>query len=166
MTQFTYTIGPDTRISFPSKPVEAIRTMLKGAGFRWSPSAQCWWRRGCKGAADFITALNRELNPNRPDGACWRCQSPQGFFRPYGASTPVFCEHCHDVTRYWQSLSMAEQDHFKALSQSSELDAAELAWTNRSEHTCAGMHDVSCDACHADRFDLDYEDRCREACGL
>jgi hypothetical protein len=30
---------------------------------------------------------------------------------------------------------------------------------------------VYCDACHAaeqypDRFDMDYEDRCREACGL
>ena len=120
MSQFTHSIGPDTRITFPSKPAAEIRAMLKRAGFRWSPSAGCWWRRGCKGAADFIGALDRKMNPDRPDGACWRCQSPQGFFRPQGAATPVYCDQCH-----------------KALT-----------------------------ATQRDRFDLDYEDRCRGACGL
>jgi len=120
MSQFTYSIGPDTRITFPSKPPEAIRALLKGAGFRWSPSAGCWWRRGCKGTADFITALDRKLNPGRPDGACWKCKSPQGFFRPQGAATPVYCDACH-----------AEQ--------------AKPVF---------------------DRFDLEYEDRCRTACNL
>ncbi len=89
MTQFTYGIGPDTRITFPAKPDEAIRSLLKGAGFRWCPTAGCWWRRGVKGAADFIGALDRKLNPGRPDGACWRCKSPNGFFRRQGAATPV-----------------------------------------------------------------------------
>jgi hypothetical protein len=134
MIQFTYRIeASDTRITFPAKPSEAIRALLKGAGFRWSPSGY-WWRRGCKGGADFITALDRRLNP-RPDGACWRCQAPNGFFRPQGAATPVYCDAC-----------------YKELT--------------KPEHTCAGMHDISCDACHEDRFDLDYEDRCKEACGL
>ena len=136
MSQFTHHIDANaTRIAFPSKPSEAIRALLKGAGFRWSPSGGFWWRRGCKGAEDFILALDRKLNPDRPDGGCWRCQSPQGFFRPQGAATPVYCDACF----------------------------AELS---KPEHTCAGMHDVSCDACHTDRFDLDYEDRCRDACGL
>ena len=125
MSQFTHHIDANaTRIAFPSKPSEAIRALLKGAGFRWSPSGGFWWRRGCKGAADFILALDRKLNPDRPDGACWRCQSPQGFFRPQGAATPVYCDAC-------------------------------FADLSKPEHTCAGM-----------RLDLDYEDRCRDACGL
>jgi hypothetical protein len=119
MTQFTTHIDAHaTRIAFPAKPSEAIRAMLKGAGFRWSPQSGHWWRRGCKGAADFITALDRKLNPDRPDGACWRCKSPNGYFRPQGAATPVYCDTCH----------------------------AELT--------------------KPDRSDLDYEDRCRDACGL
>ena len=124
MSQFTYSIeSSDTRITFPSKPSESIRSMLKSAGFRWSP-AGFWWRRGCKGAADFITALDRRLNPDRPDGACWRCQSPEGFFRPQGAATPVYCDACHSATSGAQG------------------------------------------ECAPDRFDLDYEDQCREMCGL
>jgi hypothetical protein len=118
---FTHTIGPDTRIAFPSKPSEEIRALLKGAGFRWSPSAGCWWRRGVRGAADFLAALDRKLNPSRPDGACWRCRAPEGFFRPHGAAMPVYCNPC------WATLNAAP---------------------------------------HPDRFDLDYEDRCRGACGL
>jgi hypothetical protein len=122
MTQFTYRIeSTDTRITFPSKPSEAIRALLKGAGFRWSPSAGCWWRRGCKGAADFIAALDRKMNPGRPDGACWRCKAPEGFFRPQGAATPVYCDVCNQA-----------------------LNASPAP----------------------DRFDLDFEDRCSEACEL
>ena len=96
MAQFTHHIDANaTRIAFESKPAEPTRAMLKGAGFRWSPANGHWWRRGCKGAADFIAALDLKLNPNRPDGACWRCQSPEGFFRPQGAATPVYCDACH-----------------------------------------------------------------------
>ncbi len=95
MIQFSYSIGPDTRISFPAKPNDAIRSLMKGAGFRWSPAAGCWWRRGVNGAADFITALERKLNPGRPDGVCWRCKSPNGFFRPRGPAAPVHCDACH-----------------------------------------------------------------------
>ena len=130
MIQFTYSIDwPDTRITFPDKPSEAIRAMLKGAGFRWSPAGGCWWRRGCKGAADFITALDRRMNPDRPDGACWRCQSPQGFFRAEGTATPVWCDTCHAAIR-------AERERVERERQ------------------------------QADRSDMDYEDSCRNACGL
>ena len=119
---FTHSFDADsTRISFPAKPSDAIRALLKGAGFRWSPSGGFWWRRGCKGGADFVAALDRKLNPGRPDGACWRCQSPQGFFRPQGAATPVYCDACHAA-----------------------LSAPPAP----------------------DRFDMDYEDNCRAACGL
>lgn len=129
MSQFTYSIeSTDTRITFPSKPSDAIRALLKGAGFRWSPSAGCWWRRGCKGAADFITALDRKMNPDRPDGACWVCQSPTGFFRNEGVATPVRCDECQ--------AAIAQKQH-------------------RSPTGTA-----------TDRFDLDHEDRCRDACGL
>jgi hypothetical protein len=90
MSAFRCAIGPDTRITFPDKPSEAIRALLKSAGFRWLPSAGCWWRRGVRGAADFLAALERKLNP-RPDGACWRCQSPEGYFRPHGDARLLRC---------------------------------------------------------------------------
>jgi hypothetical protein len=94
----------DFSLSFDSKPPEAIRDMLKRNGFHWSPAAGRWWRRGCKGAADFCAALDRALNPGRPDGACWHCQSPEGFFRPQGAATPVYCDQC------WERLNKPRAD--------------------------------------------------------
>lgn len=127
MLTFKHSIGADTRIAFSEKPPEAIRAMMRRAGFRWSPSYVSHWpggfwsRRGCHGAADFLAALDRAINPRRPDGACWRCQAPDGFFRPQGAATPVYCDGCH-----------------KALSAPPQID----------------------------HFDLAYEDRCAEACGL
>jgi len=128
---FTHSIGPDVRIRFSAKPDERIRDMLKANGFRWSPSAGLWWRRRICGAADFLGALDRALNPGRPDGACWVCESPNGFFRAEGAATPVRCDAC---------------------------EAAIIA----KRSATPGTHEHLCD----DRFDLDYEDRCREACGL
>ena len=122
MLTFTYSIGPDVRIRFSAKPDERIRGMLKANGFCWSPGEGLWWRRRIAGAADFLTALDRALNPGRPDGACWVCKSPDGFFRSEGAATPVRCNACQ---------------------------AALIA--RRSA---------------PDRSDLDYEDRCRAACGL
>ena len=121
MSAFKFSLGPgDTRITFRDKPNEAIRALLKGAGFRWFPCGGCWWRRGVRGAADFLTVLEKKMNPGRPDGACWRCKAPEGFFRPQGAATPVYCDLCHTALTAPQN----------------------------------------------DRFDLDYEDRCRGACGL
>jgi hypothetical protein len=32
-------------------------------------------------------------------GPCWDCKAPAGRFRSYGASTPVYCDTCHDRRR-------------------------------------------------------------------
>jgi hypothetical protein len=92
---FKHSIQPRfVSVTFSAKPDERIRDMLKAHGFRWSPAGH-WWRSRVEGAADFLAALDRALNPGRPDGACWRCSSPQGFFRPQGAATPVYCDACY-----------------------------------------------------------------------
>jgi hypothetical protein len=80
-------------ITFSAKPPDDVRAMLKAAGFRWSPAGH-WFRTRSAGAADFLAALDRKLNPGRPDGACWSCGAP-GRFRPQGAATPVYCDACH-----------------------------------------------------------------------
>jgi hypothetical protein len=120
MPTFTHSIGPDVRIQFSEKPEERVRACLKAHGFRWLPQGGFWWRRRVTGAADVLDALRRLIGPRKPDGACWHCQSPEGYFRNHGAATPVHCERCH----------------------------AELV------------------APAADRSDRDYEDACRDACGL
>src|SRR5260370_31868116 len=83
-------------LRFSEKPDERIRAMLKANGFRWAPSAGVWWRRRIEGTADFLDALRKALfvGPPRPDGPCWRCKAPAGFFRPRGAATPVYCDAC------------------------------------------------------------------------
>jgi len=84
-----------TSIMFAGKPPADVRAMLKANGFHWSPTGGFWWRRGCSGAADFLAGLDRKLNPGKPDGACWECGAPDGFFRPQGAAAPVYCDACH-----------------------------------------------------------------------
>ena len=109
MLTFTHVIDSHrVSVMFTGKPPEAIRAMLKGHGFRWSPVGGFWWRARVKGFADFLAALDHALNPDKPhkpDGACWRCNSPEGFFRPYGASTPVYCEACHRFVREYQKAT-------------------------------------------------------------
>jgi hypothetical protein len=117
---FQHYIGPGIRIRFSGKPDARIRDLLKANGFRWSPGGGDWWRARVGGAADFLAALDRALNPGRPDAPCWKCGDPRGFFRNRGAATPVWCDQCH---------------------------AAVVAAESQP-----------------DRFDLDYEDRCRDAC--
>jgi hypothetical protein len=99
---FTHCIGPDTRLTFSEKPDATIRAVLKGAGFRWAPAGAFWWRRGVRGAADFILALEKRIGPRRPDGACWDCADPEGYFRPFGAATPVYCAECYQAHRNQQ----------------------------------------------------------------
>jgi hypothetical protein len=94
MSIYRVSFDRDTRIRFTEKPSLEIRSLLKGAGFRWSPSEGFWWRRGVKGGADFCAALDRRLNPG-PVGQCWECKSPRGYFRTQGAATPVLCDECH-----------------------------------------------------------------------
>lgn len=81
-------------IRFANKPSADVRAMLKANGFRWQPHSGTWFRSRVAGAADFLSALVRKLNPGRPDGECWTCRDPQGFFRPQGAATPVYCDAC------------------------------------------------------------------------
>ena len=38
------------RVTFPSVPPEAVRRALKGAGFRWAPSAGAWQRHASPAA--------------------------------------------------------------------------------------------------------------------
>jgi hypothetical protein len=132
MLTFSHIIDADrVSVMFNAKPDERIRRMLKANDFRWSPVGGFWWRRRVTGFADFLAALERVIGPRKPDGACWRCQSPDGFFRPHGPATPVYCEACWAILR--ENTAKAE----------------------RGEPVPT-----------ADRSDLDYEDRCRDACGL
>ncbi len=85
--------GGQVQIMFADKPPEPVRALLKAHGFRWCPSPACWWRRGVTGAADVLAGIDRLLNPDRPDGACWTCGAP-GRFRNHGAATPVLCDTC------------------------------------------------------------------------
>ena len=99
MLTFKHSIGPDVRITFSEKPSADVRAMLKANGFRWLPSGGFWWRSRVRGAADFLAALDRKVGPRRPDGACWRCKAPEGYFRPQGAAAPVYCDACHQATQ-------------------------------------------------------------------
>ena len=121
MLTFTYRIGRGVYLKFSGKPEDRVRSMLKANGFRWFPALQEWGRSRVSGAADFIGALEKAIGPRKPDGECWVCKSPEGYFRNRGAASPVWCDGCLTAMSAPPS---------------------------------------------PDRFDLDYEDRCREACGL
>ncbi len=100
---YSYSIhGGGVYLTFDGKPSAEIRGILKANGYRWNPAAKQWWKRGIAGAGDFLTALDKRLAPKRedgkpaqPDGACWDCQDPNGYFRPFAATTPVYCDECH-----------------------------------------------------------------------
>jgi hypothetical protein len=166
MLKLRYTIGPDTRLMFNEKPPLAIRSLLKGASFRWSPSDGSWWRRGVRGAADFITALERKIGPRVPDAAYWICKAPEGYFRPYGAATPIYCNRCHKVEK-------AAHDKPRGLC---PVCGQRVTITGR---TTDGRLIGDCqDAFTPDQWlapddgadpmgvDRAYEDACRDACGL
>jgi len=101
-------------VTFDAKPADNIRAMLKAHGFRWAPGAGFWWRRRVEGAADFLAALDRRLNPGKPDGACWSCKNPDGFFRPHGAATPVYCNECWKRLQQPDAVDMAYEDRCRA----------------------------------------------------
>lgn len=86
-----------SEFKFAEKPPEAIRSILKGHGYRWSPASSVWWRPRATGHADVAMAIDHVIHKlsGKPDGQCWDCTSPQGFFRNYGAGTPVYCDACH-----------------------------------------------------------------------
>ena len=94
----TYSMEPyGVSISFDNKPSDRVRSILKSHGFRWN--GRTWWRRRVPGAADMIGALQKIIGPKRPDGTCWRCKGPDGYFRGYGAATPVYCDACETHVR-------------------------------------------------------------------
>jgi len=96
MLTFTHSIfGGQVHLKFSGKPEANIRGILKANGYRWNPADGDWWKRGVTGAADFIGALRKKLGPRTPDGDCWECKSPEGYFRNHGAATPVYCDACH-----------------------------------------------------------------------
>jgi hypothetical protein len=104
MIRFASHIGSGgVTVKFAEKPPAEILAILKGAGFRWQPFDQTWHRQRVAGAADFLLALERRCNPDRPDGACWKCQAPDGYFRPCGAATPVYCAAC------WEAIQADER---------------------------------------------------------
>ena len=155
MLTFSHVIDRDrVSVMFSAKPDERIRGMLKANGFRWSPAGGFWWRRRVTGFADFLAALERAIGPRKPDGACWNCSEQSGFFRNEGPATPVRCDACQDKVVYFRGLPYAEQERYRTLAHGTELTPVQLAWTNRPAKP------------HVDRFDMDYEDRCAETCGL
>jgi hypothetical protein len=104
--------GGIVRISFESKPPATIRDALKRNKFRWYGACQEWQARVWNGAADFLGWLEKAMNPGKPDGACWVCQSAEGFFRPEGAATPVRCNECQaEVNRAKKELERQESDY-------------------------------------------------------
>ena len=87
--------GYGVEIKFDAKPPAHVLSALKANGFRWSPGAKAWSRRRIVGVADFLGWLDKAMHPGRPDGKCWECGDPNGFFRNQGAATPVYCAQCH-----------------------------------------------------------------------
>lgn len=50
------------RLYFPGKPAEAIRSRLKSAGFRWSPSEGAWQRMASEGAWFHARTIAKEAS--------------------------------------------------------------------------------------------------------
>ena len=90
-TGFTVeTVSPGVNITFDAKPDQTIINALKANGFRWQPVEKFWYKSRGEWA-DFVGWLDKQFNPERPDGDCWVCKQP-GKLRSFGAATPVLCE--------------------------------------------------------------------------
>ena len=126
MLTFTHSIGPGVHIRFSEKPSERIRGVLKLNGFRWSPAAGEWWRTRVAGAADFLAALDRLVDPGKPDGPCWVCKAPNGFFRREGPATPVRCDAC-------QAAVMQKVD---IATEGAAVDRSDLGYEDRCREAC------------------------------
>ena len=85
--KYTIATGQVT-VSFDQKPPAEALAILKAHGFRWNRNSRSWWRRKVTGAADIIGDIQKRIEPKRPDGSCWGCGSPEGYFRARGAATP------------------------------------------------------------------------------
>ena len=83
-------------ISFDAKPPTEILSILKANGFRWN--RHFWHRRKVTGTGNLVAAIEKRIEVlsgiKRPDGKCWTCGDPNGYFRNRGAATPVYCDKC------------------------------------------------------------------------
>ena len=89
-------------LRFDGKPSAAVRSTLKGNGFRWSPSSGAWWRGHVGNAADVICAVQGQIDREAgirpaPIGKCRSCGSDNGYVHSYGAQTHVECDTCWPV---------------------------------------------------------------------
>ena len=95
MDALAYTIDWANReIRFNRKPGAAVRGCMKSAGMRWNPQGGYWYGKRLPEPRPFEKAVDSENGVRRPDGPCWICKNPNGFFRARGAATPVWCDEC------------------------------------------------------------------------
>ena len=98
-------------VQFDAKPSEAMRTALRCQGFRWNPQSRTWYaRRWTAAGIEALEDLDRRERgePRPPDGPCWRCKAP-GYFRAYGAATPVYCDACEDHAKRLEAMDRAQR---------------------------------------------------------
>ena len=77
-------------------------SILRGEQIEWSKAA---------GAAHVKCATPAE--PRKPDGACWKCKSPEGRFRSMGAFTPVWCDDCHKAETCCKHCGRTKDEIYK-----------------------------------------------------
>lgn len=95
METLTYKVDfVNRQIVFNRKPGEQVRAVLKTAGMRWSPQGYWYCPRGSYLPDALEKYVDKENGYRRPDGPCWICKDPAGFFRARGAATPVWCDKC------------------------------------------------------------------------
>jgi hypothetical protein len=49
-------------LTFDGKPSAEVRATLKRCSFRWSPGGGYWYRNKVAGAADFVAALEKQMD--------------------------------------------------------------------------------------------------------
>lgn len=94
--EFNYKVsGNEFVVTFKGIPDETVRNILKGNGFYFNPTDKTWRTDSANSKAfGVLNHLGKEHNPKKPDAPCWKCKSPDGYFRNMGAATPVYCDKC------------------------------------------------------------------------
>lgn len=93
---------------------ESVSAFLQDNGFK-EDSKNGYWYTKERVKLPLIRELDKILDPKHesyqkytakpkpepekpkapePDGNCWQCKSPEGYFRNYGPATPVRCDEC------------------------------------------------------------------------
>jgi hypothetical protein len=78
-----------------------VRKQIKALGGVWNKARQGWLVPDHNAATASALAGQKPApsEPRKPVAPCWECKDPNGFFRPYGAATPVYCDSCHAKRR-------------------------------------------------------------------